>query len=105
MWNVSCCGGGEDALWARLPSHLMTSLIIKKGKYGSSTVTNNEKRLFDTEDHSWTRTEPELMEAFAGAQLEMVQKTIQTGFPKEIFPVKIFALKPIGQQTTSTEDD
>lgn len=63
-------------------------------------VTNNDKRLFDDDDHSWTRTEPELMEAFACADLEMVLKTVQTGFPKEIYPVKIFALKPIKQQDT-----
>ncbi|UMM11625.1 hypothetical protein L5515_000818 [Caenorhabditis briggsae] len=63
-------------------------------------VTNHEKRLFDDEDHSWTRTEPELMEAFNGADLDMVVKTIQTGFPKEIYPVKIFALKPRRQETS-----
>ncbi|CAI2315866.1 unnamed protein product [Caenorhabditis sp. 36 PRJEB53466] len=61
-------------------------------------VTNNEKRLFDDDDHSWTRTEPELLEAFEGAQLDLVSKSIQTGFPKEIYPVKMFALKPRNEQ-------
>ncbi|CCD68263.1 Alpha N-terminal protein methyltransferase 1 [Caenorhabditis elegans] len=57
-------------------------------------VTNHEKRLFDDDDHSWTRTEPELLKAFADSQLDMVSKALQTGFPKEIYPVKMYALKP-----------
>uniref|UniRef100_A0A8R1E318 Alpha N-terminal protein methyltransferase 1 n=1 Tax=Caenorhabditis japonica TaxID=281687 RepID=A0A8R1E318_CAEJA len=57
-------------------------------------VTNNDKRLFDDEDHSWTRTEPELLDAFEKSDLELVLKQVQTGFPKEIYPVKMFALKP-----------
>ncbi|CAI5437809.1 unnamed protein product [Caenorhabditis angaria] len=57
-------------------------------------IVGGDKTLFDDEDHSWTRTERELLKVFKDAKLEIVSKSLQTGFPHDMYPVKMYALKP-----------
>ena len=50
--------------------------------------------VFDSEDHSWTRPEPLIDELFEKAGLRVIARNLQTGFPKGMYKVKLFALKP-----------
>ncbi|CAI4230857.1 unnamed protein product [Auanema sp. JU1783] len=49
---------------------------------------------FDNEDNSWTRPEDLILELFEKAGLRLVARNLQTGFPKGMYEVKMFALKP-----------
>ncbi|CAI5455296.1 unnamed protein product [Caenorhabditis angaria] len=65
-------------------------------------VVNTANPLFDSEDNSWTRPEDLVLEIADAAGLRLVAKNLQTGFPKEMYPVKMFAFKP---KNPVTEDD
>eukprot|EP00123_Amoebidium_parasiticum_P012266 comp21232_c1_seq1/m.28915 comp21232_c1_seq1/g.28915 ORF comp21232_c1_seq1/g.28915 comp21232_c1_seq1/m.28915 type:complete len:246 (-) comp21232_c1_seq1:302-1039(-) len=47
----------------------------------------------DKDDNSITRSEKHLEELFVASGLSIVKKKRQTGFPKEIFPVNMYALQ------------
>ncbi len=49
--------------------------------------------LLDQEDCSVTRSERYLLELAKAANLEMVSREVQVKFPKEIFPVVMYAFK------------
>ncbi|CAB3408112.1 unnamed protein product [Caenorhabditis bovis] len=57
-------------------------------------VVKNDNAVFDDEDHSWTRTHRELQKIFEDADLSVLSKVTQAGFPDDIYPVKMYAMKP-----------
>lgn len=50
--------------------------------------------VFDEEDSSVTRTEEKFKTLFKEAGLKIVRTELQKGFPKELYPVRIWALQP-----------
>jgi protein N-terminal methyltransferase len=52
------------------------------------------KDIYDEEDSSVTRSDDKFRRLFAEAGLKIVATEQQRGMPKELFPVRIYALKP-----------
>lgn len=55
---------------------------------------STEGSILDHEDTSVTRTDEQYRTAFEKAGLRLVAEKLQTGFPKQLFPVRMYALKP-----------
>ena len=57
--------------------------------------TNAEgKDTFDKQDSSVTRTDENWRRIFQEAGLELLKTELQTGFPKNLLPVRFYALRP-----------
>jgi protein N-terminal methyltransferase len=52
--------------------------------------------IYDETDSSVTRTDEKLRELFEGAKLKLVNTELQRGFPKGLYPVRMYALQPVG---------
>lgn len=50
--------------------------------------------IFDDADSSVTRSDEKFRQLFEEAGLKIVKMDLQTGFPKSLFPVKMYALRP-----------
>lgn len=78
-------------------------------KNGLICIKDNVARegfLVDKEDSSVMRSDEYLKSQFVKAGLTVLRETEQVDFPKEIFPVRTYALKPIGDvERTSRESD
>ncbi|CAG4956096.1 unnamed protein product [Colias eurytheme] len=57
-------------------------------------ITTSDELEYDDEDSSVTRPVKLMLKIFEEANLEMIRTEIQTGFPDDIYPVHMFALKP-----------
>jgi protein N-terminal methyltransferase len=55
--------------------------------------TGRQGFYLDRSDLSVTRTDPHFRQLFAEAGLSVEKNMLQPGFPKELFPVRIYALK------------
>jgi protein N-terminal methyltransferase len=53
------------------------------------------KDIYDDEDSSVTRSDQSFRKLFQEAGLKIVSEQLQTGFPKELFKVRMYALRPI----------
>lgn len=49
---------------------------------------------FDDKDHSVCRSEAHLQRIFKEAGLKVIKRAVQKGFPKNLYPVIMFMLKP-----------
>ncbi|CAJ0929598.1 unnamed protein product, partial [Mesorhabditis belari] len=98
--------GRYDLIWIQWVSgHLTDSDFIEffqRCKQGlrpggcivlKDNLAGGEKDEFDEEDHSWTRPEAKVLNLFTEAGLQMAVSKTQTGFPKGMYKVKMFALK------------
>lgn len=64
-------------------------LIVKENN------TNDNDDLFDPEDSSKTRSDFNFRRLFKEAGWKLIATDIQKGVPKELFPIRMYALKPI----------
>jgi hypothetical protein len=64
--------------------------IVLKENHASGT-----KRDFDEIDFSWTRTKAEFLSLFEEAGLDVVYEQKQQNFPKGMYQVYMYALKPV----------
>lgn len=93
IWNQWCCGQVNDSDLLRFLKSCKTGL---KDKHSAIFVKENvapTQDVFDEQDNSWTRTELHFLDLFKAANLKVVKSSWQHGFPKELFPVKLWALK------------
>ena len=63
-------------------------IFVKENVAGAGS-----KDIFDATDSSWTRAESSFLRIFEAAGLKVVRSSWQHGFPKELFRVKVWALK------------
>jgi protein N-terminal methyltransferase len=101
IWNQWCLGHLTDA---QLVAYLVRCAEgLKKAEEGVHTwiiVKENlstdfkGKDIYDEEDSSVTRSDEKFRRLFQDAGLKVVATELQKGFPKELFPVRIYALKP-----------
>lgn len=95
-----------DAIWVQwvlpyLPDEDLVD-FLKRAKAGLTEsgvvfVKENiqEKGFFlHKDDYSVTRSERMYQRLFARAGLRVIGKTTQTGFPEDLYPVKLWALRP-----------
>lgn len=73
------------------------------GSGGIIVVKDNLARsgfLVDKEDSSIMRSDKYYKSLFERAGLELFEQQRQTGFPKSLFPVKMYALRPnVGKES------
>lgn len=57
--------------------------------------TDKEGRdVFDEEDSSVTRTDEKWRMLFGEAEMRVLKTDLQRGFPRELYPVRFYALRP-----------
>lgn len=96
IWIQWCLGQCTDAqvhdLFLRLQSHLTPGgwIVLKEN------LSNHQfgEDVYDETDSSVTRTDDKFRKLFAGAKLKIVATELQRGFPKELYPVRIYAAQP-----------
>ncbi|PNS21856.1 S1-like domain-containing protein [Sphaceloma murrayae] len=96
IWNQWCLGQLTDK---QLTEYLARS-IAWLSKAGFIIVKENlsnhpeGRDIFDEEDSSVTRTQQKFESIFEAAGLRIVKTEVQRGFPKELYPVRIWGLQP-----------
>ncbi|KAL9013819.1 MAG: hypothetical protein Q9173_001512 [Seirophora scorigena] len=97
VWNQWCLGYLTDE---ELCCHLRRcGKIVKEGGWivvKENMSTNLQGRdMFDELDSSVTRTDTKFRSLFKDSGLKIVRTEVQSGFPKALFPVRIYALQPL----------
>ncbi|GMT32542.1 hypothetical protein PFISCL1PPCAC_23839, partial [Pristionchus fissidentatus] len=57
-------------------------------------ISSSSEALFDDEDHSWTRPDAMIDKLMEDAGLNIVAREVQRNFPKGMYKVTMFAMKP-----------
>ena len=96
IWNQWCLGHLTDkqlvAYLGRCKRALtMGGWIIVKENMGTNA---NGEDTFDQEDSSVTRTDQKFRQLFKEADMRLIKTEVQRGFPKGLYPVRFYALKP-----------
>ncbi|KAH8894817.1 hypothetical protein GQ53DRAFT_744226 [Thozetella sp. PMI_491] len=95
IWTQWCVGHLTDEQLVQYLGRCKTVLRPGSGllvlKENLSTDPND---IFDESDSSVTRTDEKFLALIAQAGLRVVKAEIQKGFPQDLFPVKMYALKP-----------
>lgn len=97
FWNQWCLGHLTDSqlvtYFRRCSDGLRRPggwIVVKE-----NISTNAEgKDIFDEHDSSVTRTDENWRKIFEEAGLVLLKTELQTGFPKHLFPVRFYALRP-----------
>lgn len=95
IWNQWCVGQLTDkqlvAYLQRLPSHLTEGgWIVVKENLSNHHLGSD---VFDETDSSVTRTDVKFRALFEEAGLRIVATELQKGFPKDLYPVRAYALQ------------
>lgn len=96
IWNQWCVGQLTDArlieYLKRLPSVLSEGgwIVVKENL--SNHHLNED--VYDETDSSVTRTDGKFRKLFEDAGLKLVSTELQRGFPKDLYPVRVYALQP-----------
>ncbi|CAI6336857.1 unnamed protein product [Periconia digitata] len=110
IWNQWCLGHLTDAQLVAylvrckdgllLPSSSVSSPSSGGGEEAWIVVKENlstdpwGKDIYDEVDSSVTRSDAKFRELFAKAGLRVVRDEVQRGFPRDLFPVRMYALRP-----------
>lgn len=95
IWCQWCCGHLTDVdfvKWldqCRLGLQKDGMLVIKENN------TSSNEDVFDEEDSSKTRSDKNLRELISKAGWKLIATEKQKGMPKELFPIRMYALKPM----------
>ena len=96
IWNQWCLGHLTDkqlvAYIERCKKALTTDgwIIVKENM---STNVKGED-IFDQQDSSVTRTDQKFRQLFKETDIRLIKTEVQRGFPKGLYPVRFYALKP-----------
>jgi protein N-terminal methyltransferase len=104
IWNQWCLGHLTDV---QLVDYLQRCKKgLKSAKEGEESIKSwiivkenlstdiRHKDIYDEEDSSVTRSDDKFRRVFQQAGLKIVATEQQRGMPKELFPVRVYALKP-----------
>jgi len=97
IWNQWCVGQLTDAQLVSYLQRCASALhkphgwIIVKENMSSSPIGED---VFDDTDSSVTRSDASFRKIFEKAGLVLKLTEVQRGFPKELFPVRSYALRP-----------
>ena len=103
IWNQWCVGHLTDAQFVAYLGRCKDGLVKPEGdekveawimvKENLSTDIRH-RDIYDEEDSSVTRSDEKFRKLFKDAELKIVATELQRGMPKELYPVRIYALKP-----------
>ena len=97
IWNQWCLGqltDGQLVAYLERAKGWITAggwIIVKENLSNHPTGLD----IFDETDSSVTRTKDKFEDIFAKAGLKVVKTELQRGFPKELYPVRIWGLQPV----------
>lgn len=97
IWNQWCVGQLTDAQLISYLQRCASALhkphgwIVVKENMSSSPVGED---VFDDTDSSVTRSDASFRKIFEKAGLSLKLTEVQRGFPRELFPVRSYALRP-----------
>ncbi|KAF3004037.1 hypothetical protein E8E13_000938 [Curvularia kusanoi] len=103
IWNQWCLGHLTDAQLVTYLERCKEGLVKSKdGEKAEAWIVVKEnlstdirhKDIYDDEDSSVTRSDEKFRKLFKDAKLTLVATELQRGMPKELYPVRIYALKP-----------
>jgi protein N-terminal methyltransferase len=100
IWNQWCLGHLTDAQLVAYLRRCRDGLRNEEGQGAWIVVKENLSRearsqdIYDDEDSSVTRSDEKFRKLFQESGLKIVDTKLQTGFPKELFPVRMYALRP-----------
>ena len=95
IWNQWCLGHLTDkqlvVYFQRCRKVLNNRgwIVVKENMSSGKDATD----IFDKRDSSVTRTDRKFREIFEKAELSLVKTELQAGFPKELYPVRYYALQ------------
>ncbi|CAK9442137.1 uncharacterized protein LODBEIA_P58800 [Lodderomyces beijingensis] len=94
VWCQWCVGQLPDEtlveFWKKCKDSLMEN--------GSMIVKENiapVEDIFDETDSSVTRTDAKFRQLFVAAGFKLIASDVQKGLPKELYPVRMYCLKPV----------
>ena len=96
IWTQWCLGQLRDdqlvAFFKRATKHIQDGgwIIVKE----NMSTDPRGQDIFDETDSSMTRTDTKFRQIFEEAGLKIVATEVQRGLPKELFPVRSYALQP-----------
>ncbi|KAL8828727.1 MAG: hypothetical protein Q9170_006477 [Blastenia crenularia] len=96
IWNQWCLGHLPDeelvGYLGRCKRALRVGgwIVVKE----NMSTDFEEEDIFDEVDSNVTRTDEKFRKLIEEAGLKIVKTELQTGFPKELFPVRFYALQP-----------
>lgn len=97
FWNQWCLGHLRDDQLVRYLGRCAASLSGEEGLVVvKENITGGEEDLFDELDSSVTRRDDKFRQLFDQAGLEIVRTEVQRAMPKELFPVRMYALRRRG---------
>jgi protein N-terminal methyltransferase len=96
VWVQWCCGQVTDAQFVEFLGRMQPFVndggwIVVKENMSTDTEGND---IFDETDSSVTRADAKFRSLFGQAHLEIVATEVQKGLPKELYPVRSYALQP-----------
>ncbi|KAE9417745.1 hypothetical protein Angca_006110, partial [Angiostrongylus cantonensis] len=95
IWIQWCSGHLTDSDMVNFLSRCIDGLTENGVIVFKDNLSAQQESEFDSEDNSWTRPEKLVLQLFERAKLRVVTENVQTGFPKGMYKVKMYALKPI----------
>ncbi|VDM54743.1 unnamed protein product [Angiostrongylus costaricensis] len=108
IWIQWCSGHLTDSdmvnFLSRCIGHHISFCSFKDGLTENGVIvfkdnlSAQQESEFDSEDNSWTRPEKLVLQLFERSKLRVVTENVQTGFPKGMYKVKMYALKPIKKE-------
>ena len=97
IWCQWCCGHLPDNAFLEWLDECKRGLqndgilIIKENN------TNDDNDLFDPDDSSKTRSDKNFRKLFIQGDWKLIATDIQKGVPKELLPIRMYALKPLNK--------
>ena len=95
MWNQWCLGHLKDDQLVAYLNRCKGAVTIHGWIIIKENMSTDAagKDIFDTTDSSVTRTHGKFQQPFEKSGLSLVKTEIQRGFPKSLFPVRLYALR------------
>lgn len=96
IWSQWCLGHVTDKHLVAYLERCRKALTIDGWIIVKENISTNVdgKDVFDQQDSSVTRTDQKFRKIFSEAGLRLMKTEVQKGFPKGLYPVRLYALKP-----------
>ena len=96
IWNQWCLCQLTDVLLVEYLKKCVKALNNPGWIIVKENISTDDKGedMFDADDSTITRTDENYVRLFKEAGLRVVRTELQTGFPKGLFPVRMYALQP-----------
>ncbi|KAI0999597.1 hypothetical protein K3495_g8601 [Podosphaera aphanis] len=94
IWNQWCLGHLTDVQLLTYLEKCMKALAPDGLIIVKENMNTSQADTFDELDSSVTRTDEKFRQIFKQSGLKLKKTELQTGFPRELYPVRIYALVP-----------